>query len=174
MHLNVARVPKGVRLGPTNRLKIAAERVTSRFLLSFPPFLSCLSSFSRSLFLSRSQFIEALGTCHLPAAHRGRAHSASTTAPATGITDGPLRRGRNSGEGAERRILWNISPHRPQFQNNARLKRRNVFQRNWRKKLYLSSTVLFWGGAENFPRDEDSRRRKDFFFVIISPNSKFV
>lgn len=111
--LNVARVPKGVRLGPTNRLKIAAEGVTSRFLLSFPPFLSWPSSFSRPLFLSRSQFIEALGTCHLSAAHRGRAHSASTTAPATGIADGSLRvrRGRNSGEGAERRILWNISPH---------------------------------------------------------------
>lgn len=78
---------------------------------SFPPSLSWPSSFSRLLLLllSRSQFIEALGTCHLSAAHRGRAHSATTSATATGITDGiapsyPKRR-RNSGEGAERRTL---------------------------------------------------------------------
>jgi len=51
--LNVARVSKGERLGSTNQLKIAVERVTSQFLLS----LSLSFSLSLSLSLSLSPFI---------------------------------------------------------------------------------------------------------------------
>lgn len=74
--LTIARVfQRENSLGPANRLKIAVEGLFRGFsLLSlFLPPSPDLSVFPRSLFLSRSQFIEALGTCHLSAAYRGHA-----------------------------------------------------------------------------------------------------
>lgn len=172
--LNVARVSKGERLGPTNQLKIAAEGVISRFLLfsSFP--LPTFFIFSPSL--SRSQFIEALGTCHLSRGSRTRAfylhlgtgHRNSRRTSSCPIEKKQRRRSRKE----------NTLKHfaASQFQNNARLKRRNVFQGNWRKKLHLPSAMLFWEGITEREREreifQEIQEDKDFFFVIISLNSK--
>lgn len=70
-------------LGLRNKLNITAQGSLRGFFPLSRSLPLQSSSFSRSLFLSRSQFIEALGTCHLSMTRRGRAYST----PVSGITD---------------------------------------------------------------------------------------
>jgi len=114
--LNVARVPKGERLGP-KPAKDSSRRGHFAILLlppshSWPSSVSSSSlSFKIAIYRSTRHLSPFRGAprtrafcLHLGTGHRNSRRNSLVVS----------RRRRNSGEGAERRVLalWNISPHR--------------------------------------------------------------